>query len=159
MSLVHRAVMPLRILLAATFGLLVVLQTLSFPGQFAHMAREDAAAEPWRWPLTALAAVGILCVQVVIVCTWRLLTMVRQDRIFTREALPWVDGIIAAIGAAWLLLAGLLVVVGAGADDPGPLVLLTLIVLVAGTAGLLMIVMRALLAQAAELRSDLEAVI
>lgn len=159
MNLVRRAVLPLRVLLLLTFGLLVLLQTLSFPGQFTHMAREDPSFGAWRWPMVAFAAVQILCVQVVIVCTWKLLTMVQEDRIFTTAALPWVDAITVAIGVAWALSAGLLLVVGAGADDPGPIVVLTLVVLVGGTAGLLMLVMRALLARATELRMDLEAVI
>lgn len=44
--------------------------------------------------LTIAAVVGLLCVQVVIVCTWRLLDMVRADRIFSQAAFRWVDGIV-----------------------------------------------------------------
>jgi CHASE1-domain containing sensor protein len=71
----------------------------------------------------------------------------------------WVDAILAAIGAAWVVLAGLFLFVGFQADDPGlPLVLFLMVVGVA-VLGLLMLVMRALLRQATALRTDMEAVI
>ncbi len=41
----------------------------------------------------------LLCVQVVIVAIWRLLGLVRTDRIFSRQAFGWVDAIVAALGA------------------------------------------------------------
>ena len=159
MALVHRAVLPLRILLVLTFLLLVVFQTLSFPGQFAHMAREDPDDAYLRWPLTIFMALEILCVQVVIVCTWKLLTMVVQDRIFSDEAMRWVDTIIGAIAAAWLLLLGGFLYVGFNADDPGLPLVLTMLLLLGGTFGTLMVVLRALLRQATTLRTDMDGVI
>lgn len=159
MSIVHRAVLPLRAMLAASFLLLVVFQTLSFPGQFAHLASEEPDLAHLRWPLTAFTAVEILCVQVVIACTWKLLTMVEQDRIFSDDALRWVDRIIAAIGAFWVLLAACFLYVVAQREDPGLPMLLMLLLLGSGTGGMLMLVMRALLRQATSLRTDLEGVI
>jgi hypothetical protein len=155
----ERVVAPLRVGLVVLFGILVVFQTLSFPGQFAHMAQESPEMAGWRWPLTALAVFWLLCVQVVIVATWVLLSRVRADRIFTAASLVWVDVILAAIAAAWLVLVGLLLAVGLGADDPGlPMLLFALTVGVA-VVGLLMVVMRALLRKATTLRSDMDAVI
>lgn len=152
-------VLPLRVLLALAFALLVLLQTFSFPGQFAHMAQESPDLAPLRWPMTAFAAVELLCVEVVLVCTWKLLGMVRDDRIFTTDALPWVDRIVGAIGTAWVLLTGLFLFVGFTADDPGAPLLLFLLVVAGAVFGLLMLVMRDLLSRATSLRSDLEAVI
>ncbi len=57
MKLVDRAVLPLRVLLAATFCILVVFQLLSMPGQFAHLARDYPDQSAWRWPLTIWAGV------------------------------------------------------------------------------------------------------
>ena len=37
----RHVVLPLRVFLVVLFGILVVLQTLSLPGQFAHMAQES----------------------------------------------------------------------------------------------------------------------
>lgn len=155
----HRVVVALRLFLGLLFGILVVFQTLSLPGQWAHMARESPQDAYLRWPLTAITVFWVLCVQVVIVATWRLLRMVDQDRIFSDEATRWVDAIVGAIAAAWLVLLSVFIYVGIHADDPGlPLVLLLLLVGLT-VLGLLMIVMRALLHQATVLRTDMQAVI
>ena len=68
----------------------------------------------------------VVCVQAVIVCTWKLLSMVQRDRIFTTASLIWVDAIIGAMAAAWLIMAGFLVWIGFNADDPGPVVMMFL---------------------------------
>jgi hypothetical protein len=155
----HRAVAPLRVFLVLLFGILLVFQTLSLPGQFAYMAQESPGDAYLRWPLTAITVFWVLCVQVVIVSTWKLLTMVKNDRIFTKASLVWVDAIVWAIVAAWVVLLGVFVYVGFHADDPGlPMVLLLMLIGIA-VIGLLMVVMRALLRQATTLRTDMEAVI
>ena len=64
-----------------------------------------------------------------------------------------------AIAAAWMVLVGLLLWVGYHADDPGAPLLLFLLTVGLAVVGLLMVVMRALLRQATDLRTDLEAVI
>lgn len=156
---VRRAVVPLRVVLVLLFGLLVMLQTFSLPGQVAHMAEESPDDAHLRWPLTLLAVFWILCVQVVVVCTWRLLTLVERDEIFSDGALRWVDGIVAAIGAAWVVLFGVFLAVGVTADDPGLPLLLFVVLLAGAVLGLLVVIMRALLRQATSLRTDMEAVI
>ncbi len=130
-----RAILALRVCLVMLFAALLALQTFSFPGQYTYLAQEDPDAARWRWPLTALAAYWLLCVQVVVVCTWRLLSLVRADRIVSDTALTSVDGIVWSIAAAW-----------------------TVLVAVGGAVlGLLMVVMRA--RQATTLRTDMDAVI
>ncbi|OXM75280.1 MULTISPECIES: DUF2975 domain-containing protein [Amycolatopsis] len=156
----ERWVVPLlRILLVALFGILVLLQVMSLPGQFAHMARENPDLAHLRWPATAVTVFWVLCVQVVIVAMWRLLTMVRKDRIFSAGSMRWVNVIVGAIAAGWLVLVAVFLYVGFRADDPGLPLLLFLMVVGVAVAGLLMVVMRALLRQATTLRTDMEAVI
>ncbi|MFI6823865.1 DUF2975 domain-containing protein [Micromonospora sp. NPDC050187] len=155
----HRAVAPLRAFLVVLFGILVMLQTFSLPGQFAHMAEESPDMAYLRWPMTAVAVFWVLCVQVVIVATWKLLTLVKHDRIFSDGALRWVDAIVWAITAAWAVLVGVFLYVGFNASDPGLPLLLFLMVVGVAALGLLMVVMRALLRQATTLRTDMEAVI
>lgn len=155
----RRAVAPLRGFLVLLFALLVMLQTLSMPGQWRHMAEENPEDAYLRWPLTVVSVFLILCAQVVIVSTWKLLTRVQQDRIFSASSLVWVDAIVYATAAAWMVLAGLFVWVGFQADDPGGPILLLLIQIGVAVFGLLMVVMRALLRQATTLRADMEAVI
>lgn len=151
--------LALRVSLVVLFGVLLVLQTLSFPGQFAYMARESPEDAYLRWPLTAIAVFMILCVQVVVVATWQLLTMVRRDRIFTDDAFVWVNVILGAIAAAWLVLVGVLLYVVLHADDPGAPMVLFLLTVGVTVTGLLMVVMRALLRRATTLRTDMEGVI
>ncbi|MEU3118177.1 DUF2975 domain-containing protein [Micromonospora chalcea] len=155
----QRAVTPLRAFLVLLFAILVLFQTMSLPGQFAHMAREDPDMAYLRWPATAVTIFWVLCVQVVIVCTWQLLTLVKRDRIFTEASLGWVDGIVWAVAAAWAVLVGVFLYVGINADDPGLPLLLFLLVTGVSVLGLLMVVLRALLRQATTLRTDMEAVI
>ena len=159
MFLEQRAVAPLRVFLVLLFGVLVMLQTFSLPGQFAHLAEESPERAYLRWPLTAVAVFWVLCVQVVIVATWKLLSLVQDDRIFSEASLVWVNAIVWAIVAAWVVLVAVFLYVGFNADDPGLPLLLFLMVVGVTVLGLLMVVMRALLRQATTLRTDLEAVI
>lgn len=155
----RRVVLVLKAFLVVLFGVLLMLQTFSFPGQFAYMAREHPDQAHLRWPLTALAAFMLLCVEVVVVSIWKLLSLTRSDRIFSEAAFTWVNAILAAIGAAWVALVGIFLWVGFNADDPGVPLLLFLMVVAVAVVGLLILVMRALLRQATSLRTDLEAVI
>ncbi|MET7709400.1 DUF2975 domain-containing protein [Micromonospora sp. NPDC005413] len=155
----HRAVAALRVFLVVLFGVLVVFQTLSLPGQFAYMAQESPQDAYLRWPATVVTVFWVLCVQVVIVSTWKLLSLVKTDRIFTEASLKWVDAIVWAIAAAWVVLVGVFLWVGFNADDPGVPLLLFLLTVGVTVLGLLMVVMRALLRQATTLRTDMEAVI
>jgi hypothetical protein len=155
----QRVVLPLRVFLVLLFGVLVVFQTMSLPGQFAFMAQEDPELAYLRWPATVVTVFWVLCIQVVIVSTWKLLTLVKNDRIFTGTSLVWVNAIVWATAAPWVVLAGVLFYVGFNADDPGLPLLLFLIAVGVTVLGLLMVVMRALLRQATTLRTDMEAVI
>jgi hypothetical protein len=155
----YRVVTALRVFLLVLFAVLVLFQVLSLPGQFRYMAQQDPEMAYLRWPATAVTVFWVLCVQVVIVCTWRLLTLVRKDRIFTAPSLVWVNGIVWAILAAWVVLVAVFLYVGFRANDPGLPLLLFLLTVGVTVLGLLMFVMRALLRQATTLRTDMEAVI
>ncbi|HUR72833.1 MAG TPA: DUF2975 domain-containing protein, partial [Sporichthya sp.] len=155
----RRAMLGLRIFLVVMFGVLVVMETLSLPGQFRYMAEEHPENAELRWPLTAASVFLVICVQVVIVAIWKLLRRVERDRIFSPESFAWVDAIVWAVAAAWTVLVGLCVLVAFQADDPGGPLALFLLTVGVTVVGLLMVVMRALLRQATALRTDLEAVI
>ena len=165
MNLTHTVVGLLRVLLVLLFAAAVVGQVISWPGQFASLAQEEPTLAHLRWPLTAAAFLGLVCVEVVIVSTWKLLSMVKADRIFSKDAFGWVDAIVWAITTAWVLLLGVAVTltvtiyVTPELRDPGLPIALGGIVLAGGVVVLLMVVMRALLRQAVSLRTDMDAVI
>lgn len=165
MNKLDRVVVPLRVLLVLVFVGLLVAQVLSLPGTFSNMAAESPELGALPWFLLVFAILEVICVQVVVVCTWRLLTLVRADRIFSEEAFGWVDGIVWAINAAWVLLAGvsayivLRIYFTPELRDPGFPILLIGLVLIGGVVALTVVVMRALLRQAAELQTDLEGVL
>ena len=159
MNIERRAVLPLRILLVVLFAVLLLLEMMSLPGQFAHMAETNPESAYLRWPLTAVSIYWVVCIQVVVVATWKLLSLVESDRIFTDASLTWVDVILGAIAAAWAMLVVVLALVGFTADDPGLPLLLFVVVVIITVAALLMVVLRALLRQATGLRSEMDTVI
>jgi uncharacterized membrane protein len=158
-------VVPLRVLLVLVFAGLLVAQVMSLPGEFRQMAAENPDAGFIPWLLLTFAILEVVCFQVVIVCTWRLLTLVRADRIFSDESFVWVDVIVWAVAAAWVLLAGVsaylvgVIYFTPELRDPGTPILLTGMVLIGAVVVLTVVVLRALLRQATVLRSDLEEVI
>jgi hypothetical protein len=92
---------------------------------------------------------GIVTIQVTMVCVWRLLTMVRRGTVFSHAAFRYVDVVIGAAAVASLLMFGLGVTLAPGeAVAPGIVLLIGgAAVLIAGVA-LLVLVLRMLLAQA-----------
>lgn len=153
---VRRLVPLLKLFLLALFAALVLLQTMSLPGQFAHMAAESPDLEYLQWPLTAVSVFLVLCVQAVLVCIWKLLSLVSTDRIFTAASMVWVDAIGWAIAIGWSVFLVLFLFVGFNAHDPG-LPLLMFVMLTGGAIlGLLMAVMRTLLEQATRMRAEVE---
>ena len=153
-----RVVTTLRVLLVLAFAAILLLQVMSVPGTIDYNA-EQSSDPFWEYPLLIVMEVMLICVQVVIVATWKLLGMVRQDLIFSDAAFRWVDLIIGAIAVAWLVFAGLGVFIFATSDDPGLPLMVSIMLLGGAVLGLLMFVMRALLRQATTLRADLDAVI
>lgn len=158
-------VIVLRVFLATLFAFLVVMQVMSLPGDIAHDVQQTPAAAHLLWPILAVLELEVLAFQVVIVCIWRLLTMVTKDRIFSEASMTWVSVIVWTFAAGWVLLAGLAVYLTAfiyftpELRDPGTPMLLFGMVLVGAVLVLLMFIMRALLRQATTLRADMEEVI
>lgn len=103
-------------------------------------------------PLTALrliAILGLVTVQVVLVCVWQLITMVRRGTVFSHAAFRYVDIVIGAIVAAALVWFTVTAINAPDQrDDPGVTVIMGGIgVAILGVA-LIVLVLRMLLAQA-----------
>ncbi|MER6678485.1 DUF2975 domain-containing protein [Streptomyces sp. NPDC000983] len=114
-------------------------------------------------PLTALRVIttlGMVTVQVALVCVWRLVTMVRRDTVFSHAAFRYVDGVIGAIVGAALVWFTVTAVNAPGQrEDPGVTVIMAGVgVAILGVA-LLVLVLRMLLTQATRMRAELDVVI
>lgn len=119
----------------------------------------DPAAGNGRGVAIAVIVAGFICVEVAMVCVWRLLGFVARGTVFSPASLRWVDVIIGAIavGAIPVLILGY--IVGELDDAPGLiLVFAVLSLLVAGVA-LVVWVQRMLLVQAVGFSAELEQVI
>jgi hypothetical protein len=164
MSRMNRVVLPLRILLVLVFVALLAAQIWALPEMVPDLADPTLERRVMRGVMLTISVLGLVCVQAVIVCTWKLLTLVTDDRIFSAAALPWVNAIVWAVAAGWLMLAGTFVcsyyfIVDEVSDDPALPAMLLVLLLIGAVVGLLLVVMRALLRQATTLRTDMEAVI
>ena len=100
-------------------------------------------------PLRVITILGMLSVQVALVCVWRLVTMVRRGTVFSHAAFRYVDVMIGAIVAAALVWFAVTIVNAPGQrDDPGVTVIMAGIgVAILGVA-LIVLGLRMLLAQA-----------
>jgi hypothetical protein len=154
-----RLVPLVKLVLAGLSALLLLLMVMGIPGQFAHLAEEEPDLAYLRWPLTVFFELELLCVLVVIGCTWRLLTMLSAERLFSESSLRWVDVILAAMGTAWTAFLGMTLYFMTKADEPGTPILLIVLLGVGAAVCLLVLVLRAVLQQATSLRTEMEAVI
>ncbi|MET0467791.1 MAG: DUF2975 domain-containing protein [Aeromicrobium sp.] len=164
----HRTVLALRIVLAIAFAGSLFVQAVMGP-LLARDLREDFGADVadvWV-PVIVILVLGIVTIQVSMVCVWRLLTMVRRGTVFSDGAFRYVDIVIGAIATASALTFALGGVLAPGESAaPGTVLLIGGAgVLVAGVA-LVVLVLRVLLAQAVardaeaqHLRSELDEVI
>lgn len=147
-------------MLAGALLLILVVQTVYLPWLSGDVARQLPAEAHMRWPILTLAILGLLCVQVVIVCTARLLTFTRTDRVFSADALRWVNGIIGGfLGGSVVCLATLVYQSFTVAGPPLWSLLLVCGILAGIGLALLMVVMRLLLVRATSFKDELDAVI
>lgn len=120
----------------------------------------EGAPAPVRLQVVTIIALGIVAIQVVMVCTWRLVTLVGRDEVFSPLSFRYVDVISAAVATGALLLFWLGAVAAPG-DEVAP----GMVLLIGGAGGLalgaalVVRVMRALLRQAVEMRAELAEVI
>ena len=154
------------VLVAALAGSLFV-QVVMVPLIFNDMRGADEDVLDLRVPLLTIIVLGIVTTQVVMVCLWRLVTMVRHGTVFSDAAFRFVDIIIGAIAAASALMFALGVLLAPGeAVSPGIVLLIGGAAMVIAGIALVVVVMRSLLvqavareAEASHLRAELDEVI
>lgn len=153
-------ILPLRVVLGIGLAVCLTLQVMVLPWMSGWMAHDNPEVAYMRWPILALSILGLACVEVVLVCIWRLLDAVQTSRIFDPQIFGWVDWIVWALAAAAIVSFVTLVYLLATAVGPITVPASALLATVAALGMMsLMIVMRALLHQATALRTEMDAVI
>jgi hypothetical protein len=99
-------------------------------------------------PLAAFLVAGLMTLQVITVCVWRLMTLVRRGTVFSDAAFRYVDVVFGAVATASLLTLGLAVALAPGDAPPGIVLVICGAALVMAGGALIVRVLRMLLAQA-----------
>ncbi|WP_022890671.1 DUF2975 domain-containing protein [Agromyces italicus] len=150
----------LKVLIVVMLLLLLSCQLFLVPGTARTLAASYPELAGLQVPGIVIAVLFLVCVEVVMVCVWRLLSMVGEQNIFSSDAFRWVDLILASIIAATLLIAVAGVVLfSAGVANPSVQLLCALGIVVGTGLALLVGVMRGLLKNAAQLQHDLSEVV
>lgn len=163
----HITVLALRIVLSMMFVGSVFIQSVMVPLLGVDLEEADPDVALIRTPLVLLTVLGILALQVAMVCVWGLLTMVRRGTVFSADAFRLVDIVIGAFAAASLLAFGLGIALAPGeAVAPGVVLLIGGVAVSIAAVALIVLVLRALLVQAVttdaearKLRTELDEVI
>jgi heme/copper-type cytochrome/quinol oxidase subunit 2 len=137
----------LKVVLSIFLALSLMLQFLSFPGQFRYMAEQEPENAYLRWPLTALAFTMILAVQIIVVSVWKIVDALEKE-LGKKTQLKFVNYAIAALSYIWLVIASGLILLLLNADDPGLPVVITVIETAVTSVGLLFLFYRRLLKRA-----------
>jgi Protein of unknown function (DUF2975) len=154
----NAAVLALRAVIAVALAGSLLVQGALTPLLWRDL---DEAPDGVRPALVVIVVLVVLTMQVVAVCLWRLLTMVRRGTVFSPAAFRYVDVVIGAISAASVLTFGIALVAAysnrtTSGDEvaPGVVGLVCGASLVVAGVALVVLVLRVLLAQAVALDSE-----
>ena len=157
------AIVLLRVVIALSFAGSLFVQFWMMP-----IIWNDLSDLPAWLRLTAviLLILEIVALQVVAVCIWQLLTLMRRGTVFSNAAFRYVDVVIGAITAGSVITAVIAVMLVPGETAPGVVGLICGASLVIAGVALVVYVLRMLLRQAVSreveaehLRSELDEVI
>jgi hypothetical protein len=156
----HATIISLKALIAVLLALLLTCQLWFVPVLAAEIAAANPEAGFLLIPGDVIAVVFLACAQAVLICVWRLLSMVRESSIFSEAAFAWVDVILGAIVLATVLVLGSLIGLTVVQMVPPAAFILGVLGTVVGSGlALLVIVMRGLLRNASRLEQDLAEVV
>jgi Protein of unknown function (DUF2975) len=147
---VGRLTVPaLRAVIVVLFAGSVFVQAVMAPLMAGNLRQLEPEHAYLGTPLLVVVVLGMVTVEVVLACVWRLGTMARAGTVFSTGALRYVHVVIGMMGTAAVLVFGLAVVLAPGDAVPPGLVMLICgaSVAVFGMA-LIVLLLRMLLAQA-----------
>ncbi|WP_432115972.1 DUF2975 domain-containing protein [Streptomyces sp. S1] len=108
-----------------------------------------------RTPVLVLLVLGALTAQTVLVCVWRLVTMVRRGTVFSHAAFRYVDVVTGAFATGAALVFAFAVLLAPGeAAAPGVVLLICGASLAVLGVALIVLVLRMLLAQAVDREAE-----
>ena len=153
-------IISLKTLIAVLLALLLVCQVWIVPVYAAQVAGMNPEADFLMIPGDVIAVIFLACMQVVLICVWRLLSLVRESSIFSEGAFAWVDVILGAVVLATVLILGSLIgLMVLGMVPPAAFILGVLGTIIGSGLALLVVVMRGLLHSAFRLEQDLAEVV
>ena len=82
----NMTILVLRVVLAAVLAGSLFVQAVMVPLLAADLDGLDPDHAHLRAPLLVIAVLGVVTIQVVLVCVWRLVTMVRRGTVFSHAA-------------------------------------------------------------------------
>jgi hypothetical protein len=141
-------VLALRVVIAGLLAGSLYVQLVMVPLLADDMRDLSPEFAYLRLPFLAIIWLGIVTIQISLVCVWRLVTMVRRGTVFSHAAFRYVDVVIGAMAVASLLTFALAALLAPTDVAPGIVLLVSgASLLVAGVA-LIVLVLRMLLVQA-----------
>jgi hypothetical protein len=153
-------IVVLKSLIAVLLALLLACQVFVVPAVAAQSAWRYHEIAYLQVPGIVVGILFLVCVQIVLVCVWRLLSLVRADAIFSQSAFPDVDVSLGAVAGATVLVAiALVTLLLSGVMTPSIALLCVLGIVVGAGLSLLIVVLRGLLRKAWQLEQDLSEVV
>lgn len=150
----------LKILIAVLLALLLFCQLFVVPGVAEQSALRYHEIAYFEIPGIFVGVAFLICVQIVLICVWRLLSLVGEDSIFSQSAFPNVNVSLGAVGFATLLIFVALVALSLTGFMTASITLLLILGVVIGAGlSLLIVVLRSLLRKASQLEHDLSEVV
>ncbi|MGM7680219.1 DUF2975 domain-containing protein [Microbacterium sp. A94] len=155
-----RVTAALKTLIAVMLGLLLTSQVLVIPEVARITAIRNPDVDHLEIPGIIGAIIFLALVEVTLICVWKLLSLVRAERIFSPDAFRYVDIILWALAAAGALIAVSYAVIIASRAVSLSLTLLAILgIVVSAALALLVLVLRGLLRKALELEQDMSEVV
>ena len=124
------------------FIALTMVQILSFPGQFAYMRKTQGISLMFEVLLTLTVGLWIACGQFAIVCLWKIIALMQNSRFYTKTSIKWIDWLMFIFKLASFMAVVLFLLIASVADDPGILVVLSVLSLIVFTLTLTVSLLR-----------------
>ncbi|MFC7930653.1 DUF2975 domain-containing protein [Streptomyces cinereoruber] len=148
-------VLALRAVLAGLLAGSVFVEAVMVPLLAADLNGLRPEYSYLRTPVLVLLVLGALTAQTVLVCVWRLVTMVRRGTVFSHAAFRYVDVVTGAFAAGAALVFAFAMLLAPGeAAAPGVVLLICGASLAVLGVALIVLVLRMLLAQAVEREAE-----